>query len=131
MSSKHFISFFLEAHNAFKMMHWFTTSYAEHVALDKLVETFQSLTDQFVEVYIGKHGRSSASLRKDIVVGGSQPVPLQSFVTKNVSSVLDDCIRYCSTDLNRYISAKDSDLTNIRDDLIATLNQTKYLIALR
>jgi hypothetical protein len=128
MTTKHFVPFFLEAHNTFKMLHWFTSSYAEHVALDKLVESFQSLSDQFVEVYIGKHGRNSATLKKDVnnitVAGGTS-------AAKGVSSVLDECVRYCSTELNKYISAKDTDLSNIRDELIAVLNQTKYLVALR
>jgi hypothetical protein len=128
MTAKHFVSFFLEAHNTFKMLHWFTSSYAVHVALDKLVDSFQSLSDKFVEVYIGKHGRNSAALRNNQV---GNNIMTDASAAKNVSTVLDECIRYCVTDLNKYISTKDTDLANIRDELVATLNQTKYLISLR
>lgn len=127
MTAKHFIPFFLESYNTIKMMHWFTTSYAEHVALDKLADTFQSLTDKFVEVYIGKHGRSASTPpRKDV----TSSMAIATSANK-LSTFLDQCVRYCTSDLNRFITAKDLDLANIRDELVASLNQTKYLIALR
>jgi hypothetical protein len=83
-----------------------------------------------VEVYIGKHGRNSAAALRGNQVGNNI-MTADASAAKNVSTVLDECIRYCVTDLNRYISTKDTDLANIRDELVAILNQTKYLIALR
>jgi len=123
MTTKHFITFFLESYNTIKMLHWFTASYAEHVALDKLAEAFHSLSDKFVEVYMGKHGRSASMPRKDAAISAN--------ASGTAMRILDECLKYCTTDLNKFITAKDTDLANIRDELIASLNQTKYLIALR
>lgn len=122
MTTKHFIPFFLEAHNTAKMMHWFTASFAEHMALDKFTDIYLPLTDKFVEVYIGKHGRTQIA-RRDFAFNYVSSTKLSSF--------LDDSIRYCSNDLNKFITSKDTDLANIRDEIIAALNQTKYLASLR
>ena len=123
--AKHFMIYFLEVHGRIKLLHWNTTSYAEHVALDKLTESFASLTDKFVEVFIGKYGRPK--LPKRDLLGVSL-----EYNVDDVSGFLDELGQYFVTDLNKIlIPNKDADLINIRDELVAAVHQTKYLVTLR
>ena len=109
-------------HNQIKIHHWQTTSYAEHKALGELYDTFSALIDGFVETYMGKYGRIS----KD---GGF------TFVVDNYSAlptvhVMDKMIVYLVNDLPGMLDQTDTDLLNIRDEMLGALNKTKYLLTL-
>ena len=101
-----------------------TTSYPRHVASDKLYEQLDSQIDKFVEVYIGKYGRpklTPADLKLGLVV----------YNDSAMVDFLERCIMYLTKDVFAFIKETDVDLITIRDDMLAALNQTKYLFTLR
>ena len=92
------------------------------------------LIDQFVEVYQGTFGRVKAS-------SGSFLFELENLQTENLPSEgesesvgLEGKIDQWITYLKSFNSDPDlsdkTDLLNIRDEMLATLNQLKYLITL-
>lgn len=122
----HPILFFLQVRNSVKMYHWYTTSYAQHKALDDLTQSLDDLTDRFVEVFIGKYGRPKL-MKKDLAL------PPLEIPTSSASGIqyFDGCIKYLSIELMSYLDARDTDLMNIRDEMLASFNKTKYLFTLQ
>lgn len=115
--------FFLHLETNIKLYHWMTRSYARHVATDSLHEKILEQTDKFVEVYIGKYKRPSLQ-KKDL------NITLGNHSDKDILVFLDFAINYLTKDLFKYITDKDTDLVNIRDDILSAINQAKYLYTL-
>jgi len=115
------ISPFLKIQNQLRIFHWQTTSYAQHKAFGKAYEQLDELIDSFVEVFMGKNGRSKASLRYTIELDN---------LGEDYVSVVDSYIDYLLGLNNELDQSNDSDLLNIRDEMLATLNRLKYLLTL-
>lgn len=118
------VHFLFHLQNNIKLYHWTTTSFARHKAADELVSAFIDLGDKFMEVYIGKYGRNQLHKR-------DASIQLQHLDDKNVVKLLEDGIRFLLNDLPKSLKKEDVDLYNLRDEMVATLNQTKYLFTLQ
>lgn len=114
------IQFFMTLRNGTKNYHWNTTAYARHKASDQFVDNMDKLIDRFVEVYIGKYGRP-AGLGKDMVLN------LPGTTEKTIVDFLDGATHWLTDALPKMIKPKDTDLLNIRDEMLAEINQTLYL----
>lgn len=110
--------------NTIKLYHWMTILHPRHVASDKLYETLSNAFDKFVEVYIGRYSRPKFS-KKEL------SIDIGNINDHTASSYLDECIKYFTDDIYMFVSKEDVDLLNIRDEIVAALNQTKYLFTLR
>jgi hypothetical protein len=116
-----FVVFFFELSNNTKLYHWMTTSFARHKASDTLFESIIELSDEFMETYMGKYGRPKMSSTKT------------SLKTLNDKSVLDyykTCIAFLEGEFVKTLSKDDTDLFNLRDELLGKLRQTLYLFTL-
>lgn len=123
--TSHPIVFFLHFETNVKLYHWLTTSYPRHVASDKLHERLLELSDKFVEVYIGKYQRPIFT-KKDLSLA-----TIDTHSDKDIIGFLDKMSVYLTKDIFKYISVeKDTDLVNIRDEILAEINQAKYLFTL-
>ena len=112
---------FLEVLNTVKLYHWKTHSYAVHKATDELYSKMQENVDRFVEVLLGKDEKRINMLEKriDLLDMNSK----EAFKNRMFS------YRKFLTDMNIYFDdTRDSDLLNIRDELLADLNQFLYLL---
>jgi hypothetical protein len=118
------IHFFFEFQTNIKLYHWMTLSYARHKAADELVEKMLDYSDNFMEVYIGKYGRPTL-LKKDY------DIHLQKLDDKNVTAFLDKAINFMLKELPKHLKETDVDLFNIRDEIVSTLHQSKYLFTLQ
>ena len=124
----------LTIHNQIKVFHWQTRSFSEHKALDMAYENLGQLVDEFVEVYQGTFGRvKSASGQFLFELENLQTESLPS--EEDAESVglqgkIDQWIAYLKSFNNDADLNDKSDLLNIRDEMIATLNRLKYLITL-
>ncbi|AGE56211.1 hypothetical protein PBCVNEJV1_179L [Paramecium bursaria Chlorella virus NE-JV-1] len=116
------VLFFFELQLKIKMFHWQTTSYSNHKATDKLFDKLADLTDSFLEKYFGSVGK------RPVLRSGSS-VPIENMTKTKLVKLLDVSVNYLSGPLTKIIS-KNSDLLNIRDEMIAEINQTKYLLSL-
>lgn len=122
----HPIVFFLHLQNTVKLYHWMTTSYARHKAADTLYEELVDLGDKFIETFIGKYERPKNLGKKEL------SFTLTNYTDTSITSLLDFAERYLTHDIMKYISEeKDQDLINIRDDILTTISQTRYLFTLK
>lgn len=117
------ISFFFSLSNTVKLYHWSTNLYSRHKSSDDLFNTITDLTDKFMEIYQGKYGKISKSIINEIDIK-SKLISDDNFVMylRNVSQFLEDIVK------NKLLSSKDSDLLNIRDELLGEINKTIYLL---
>ena len=114
------VRFFFTLQLNMKIYHWNTTSYSRHKASDEFGGKLLSLVDKFVEVFIGKYK--------------VKPIPTtikisEGFITDSGSESLLEKAREYLERLNSKIS--DSELLNIRDELLGEVNQTLYLYQLK
>lgn len=114
------VKFFFTLQLLLKQYHWMTTSFARHKASDQLLEKLDDNIDKFVEVFMGRYSVKPmiSSIKMD-----------QMFLSDdgNVKLLLQS--RQYLESLSNYL--KDSELLNIRDEIVADLNQTLYLYNLK
>lgn len=113
----HPILFFTQLLAEIKLYHWMTNCYAKHMATDILYEKLQDHIDRFIEVYIGRYGRPQ--LNKQTIT-----------LLKN-KDILTYGLTYLTKTLPTYIKEDDTDLQNIKDEMIAEFNQAKYRFTLK
>lgn len=122
MSADH-IHFFLHLRNQLKLHHWQTRVYARHIATDKIIEELDKAIDSFVEVYLGKYGRSR-------LTGKNASITLHNLTEAGATRLIQSSIKYLQGSLTRSLKEQDTDLINLRDEMIAHLNQLLYLFSL-
>ncbi len=112
----------LTLHNQLKIHHWQTKSYAEHQALGGAYDEFSDLIDEFIEVFMGKYGRIESKDGFKIELSNYKEISPTDFVDKYVN--------YLVNELPKTLEKTDTDLLNIRDEMLAQLNKLKYLLTL-
>ena len=122
MSADH-IHFFLNLRNQIKLHHWQTRIYARHIATDTMLEKLDKNIDAFVEVYIGKYNRPKLS-------GKNAVITLHNMTEPGISRLIHAAVRYLQGPVTKSLNAKDTDLINLRDEMIADLHQLLYLFTL-
>jgi hypothetical protein len=103
-----------------RFYHWQTKSYARHQAYGGTYDAMDDLIDSFVEVLMGKYGRVPAI-----------PFEIVNSNAKDINSFIEETIQFL-IGLSSMLNAKtDTDLLNIRDEMLAEFNKLKYLITLK
>jgi hypothetical protein len=123
--------------NDIKLFHWNTHSYAQHKATDELHERLSGHVDKFVEVLLGKlaasgsgSGSGSGSLR--LRLPPVTPLPLHSFRSADtLRHAMQQFVRYLVRMDTCFASPLHTDLRNIRDEILADVNQFLYLLSLQ
>lgn len=115
---------FLSILNQIKVFHWQTKSYAEHKALGKLYESLDESVDDFVEVFSGRYGKVP---RADEFFKAQA----RNYSSKeDVMKYLDEIVEFLEKEVTGFLEEQDTELLNIRDDMLASINRTKYLLGL-
>ena len=122
MTSKQ-IQFLFEIRNQIKLYHWQTYEHARHIATDKYLESLDKHIDYFVEVSMGKYGRPR-------VTGATATITLKNMTEKAAAIYLNAARSYLQGTFSKTINPKDTDLLNIRDEILGDLNQLVYLFTL-
>jgi hypothetical protein len=122
MSADH-VHFFLQLRNQIKLYHWQTRVYARHIATDQILEKLDKNIDSFVEIYIGKYGRPR-------LTGSNAALTLHNLTEAGASRLIKAGIKYLQGLSKSLRAGTDSDLINIRDEMVADLNQLQYLFTL-
>ena len=105
-----------------KVYHWKTKSYAEHKATDELYSSLNEHIDKFVEVLLGKEGSRLNMKGKNIDITDPS-------TTEELKKIIYEYRILLEDKLEKYIPLKgNSDLYNIRDEILGDLNQFLYLI---
>jgi hypothetical protein len=118
------IHFFLHLRDQIKLYHWQTRVYSRHIATDKIVEQLDKSIDTYVEVYIGKYGRPK-------VLGKNSTITIHNLTEAGAVRLVNAAIKYLQGPLTKTLKPADTDLMNIRDEMIADLNQLLYLFTLK
>ena len=113
---------FIQMLNIIKIYHWKTLSYPQHKATDELYESFNGRMDEFVETMLGKTG-------KRVNLSSTRSIPFYDYtsVTK-----FKQCIETFKSYLVNMSNApyfknpENSDLLNIRDEILGDLNKFTY-----
>jgi DNA-binding ferritin-like protein len=103
-----------------KIYHWNTTSYSRHMATDRFNENMQTITDKFMEVFIGRYKLKPMISKLELKDKYLSDDGIKDYFikTKNNLQQLENIV-------------SDSELLNIRDELLAEINQTLYLFELK
>jgi len=110
-----------------KLFHWKTYSYATHKATDELYSKLNEDIDKFIEVLLGKTGT-----RIDLI--GHKSI---SLIDLNSSEQLKSKIESFKSYLvdlthNKALnSMTNTDLLNIRDEILGDMNQFLYLLTFK
>jgi hypothetical protein len=113
--------------NQLKVFHWQTRSFAEHEAFGKTYDALNELIDEFIEVYQGKYGRM-------FPVGDEFQVNLINYLPDRIDNVMNNIVSYLTNELlnsNDYSADRNSELLNIRDEMLANVNKLRYLLTLK
>jgi len=106
-----------------KIYHWQTNEFSRHKATDDLVGKLDENIDKFTEVYMGKYGRPKFG-------GRTSMIKIRNFHDREAPELLKSAIEWLTNKLPRSLKNTDTDLLNIRDEIVADLNQTLYLFTL-
>jgi len=101
------------------VFHWLTTSFAQHKALGELYDGIHDLTDSFMEAYMGKYGRNMPAGAASII----------NYNSANVNEVISTFEAFL-INLTNELQPTDTDLLNIRDEMLDLVHTTQYLLTL-
>jgi len=103
-----------------KMYHLTTPSFARHKASDSFDDNIQKNIDKFAEVYIGKYNIKLKITNLNFI---------PNYLSEDgIVKFFKDC-RFYLENLDRLIT--DSELLNIRDEILSDINRTLYLFNLK
>jgi hypothetical protein len=112
----------LQMQHQYKILHWQTMSFSQHKSFDDIVGSLAGHIDEFIETYMGKYGRVIAANTFNITLANYKDTDFMALTDKYIGFLIG---------LNDTLDkAQDSDLLNIRDEILASLNQLKYLLTL-
>ena len=106
-----------------KLYHWQTKSFSRHKATDETIAALDTTIDKYVEVYMGRYGRPKMNSRTNKIF-------VQNLSEKSIVSFIKHCIVFLQNDLTKKLKPVDTDLVNLRDEMLAELNQLMYLFTL-
>lgn len=125
--SKEITVVFLEMLLMVKLFHWKTHSYATHKATDELYSKLNDDIDKFIEVLLGKTGS-----RIDLM--GHKNISLIDLNSQDqLKSRIESLKNYLVglTHNKGLSSMTNTDLLNIRDEILGDLNQFLYLLTFK
>ena len=126
---KKITSTFLCILNTIKLYHWNTDHYATHKATDQLYGDLNAKIDTFVETMLGKENVPSRNKVLEI-----NSLHLNTFKSnKDFRKETEEYKSFLNglSNENSLNTPQNTDLMNMRDDILASLNQFLYLLTLR
>lgn len=117
------VQFFFQMREQIKLYHWQTKSYSRHKATDSVIDALDEHIDKYVEVYMGKYGRPKMTAR-------TNTIKVANLSEANIQKFIKQCITVLQTTLVKHLKPTDTDLVNLRDEMLGELNQLLYLFTL-
>jgi DNA-binding ferritin-like protein len=115
------VNTFLEMLHTIKLYHWNTKKYPEHKATDELYEHLNEHIDRFVEIMLGKDASRIHNVQSRIC---------KCHNSHQLKQKIHDYQQFL-INMNQHLDNKrDTDLLNVRDEILADLNQFLYLLTL-
>jgi DNA-binding ferritin-like protein len=116
------IKFLMELQAQVKINHWQTKGYARHKAFDELYGGLVDLTDTFAEAAMGKYGRFKLENEdKTLNIVNLTELDLKEMLQTSKEALIQ---------WNNEFDTTDTDIMNIRDEILGLLNKITYLLTL-
>lgn len=116
------VNLFLGLLAQLKVIHWQTKGYARHKAFDKTYGELNELVDEFMEQAMGKYGRFKLNDETNtITLSNLSDLKPEEMV----NTVVEALIQYSSQ-----FEEVDTNLFNIRDEMLGLLYKLNYLLTL-
>jgi DNA-binding ferritin-like protein len=129
-SKRQLITYMLQMLMTVKLYHWNTLSFSVHKATDELYGDLNKLIDQFVEVLLGKHNNVNERNKHEIL--SIKTLHMNNYKDTSMFKKEIETYKKYLIGLSKYFNnGENSDLLNIRDEILATLNQISYLLTLK
>ena len=107
----------------FKFLHWQTFGDAKHKAYGEIYDSLGDNIDKFVETMMGKYGRVEFDPEFSIMFQDIKSLSIQNF--------MDGITEFLVGMTDHLDSRYDTDLLNIRDEMLGDINQLKYRLTLK
>jgi hypothetical protein len=107
----------------FKFLHWQTMGDAKHKAYGKIYDSLGDHIDKFVEIMMGKMGRVEFEPEFSLMFQDIKSLSIQNF--------LDGITEFLVSMSDQLDSRYDTDLLNIRDEILGDINKLKYRLTLK
>ncbi len=118
---------FLEMLMMVKLFHWKTHSYATHKATDGLYDSLNEHIDNFIEVLLGKTGSRIDLMNKKTI--SLIDLNSQESLKSKIASLKSYLVGLNNNKALKTMS--NSDLFNIRDEILGDLNKFLYLLTFK
>lgn len=118
------VQFFFAMRSQIKLYHWQTNQFSRHKATDDVIEALDKLIDEYVETYMGKYGRPR-------MTGRNSSFKVVNMADSTAARYIKICIAYLQGPLVARLKPTDTDLVNLRDEMLGELNKLLYLYSLR
>ena len=106
-----------------KFLHWQTFGDAKHRTYGSIYDGLGELIDEFTETMMGKYGRPEFEPEFALMFQDISALNLQNFL---------DSITEFFVEMTEQLDPKyDTDLLNIRDEMLGLINKSKYLLTLK
>jgi len=115
---------FLSVRDQLKVYHWQTHSYPRHKASDNFVDILTSKMDRFIETMQG--GRATR-----LVMSNNDAIVLDNHTDTSADILLREFRNWLIKVLPKYLKEDESDLLNLRDEILAEVNKALYLFTLK
>lgn len=112
----------LQMQKQYQIFHWQTTSFSQHKSFGNIYESLDESIDTFIETYMGKYGR--------VISASKFNLEMSNYSDLNFLNATNSYIEFLINLTNMLDTARDTDLLNIRDEILGNLNRLKYLLTL-
>jgi len=104
----------------FQIFHWQTNKMKDHKTFDDFTEDFKEIGDKLIEVIQGKYGRITLSDETKLPIRNIQEIEPYNFT--------ENCISFFNI-LKNNIFSNDDEIISLLDEIVANLQQLKYLLS--
>jgi hypothetical protein len=117
------VNFFFTLREQVKLYHWQTHEYSRHKATDDLIDSLDKTIDEYVETYMGKYGRPKLG-------SSTNTFKLVNMSESHFVKFVKSAIKYLEGPFVKKLKPQDTDLVNLRDEMMGELNKILYLSTL-
>jgi len=108
--------------NQIKLYHWKTQIYARHKATDKFLKTFNENLDKTIESLQGS---------RNIRINDDFSLKFKKMTDANSVKSVQDFRKWLIDDYPKLIKKNEPGILNIRDEMVADVNQLLFLFTLK
>lgn len=116
------VNLFLGLQCQLKINHWQTKGFARHQAFGSTYDALQDLVDSFVEEAMGKYGRFSLDDETNTLqLANLSDLDLKGFI---------NTVKEALIQITDQVEETDTNLLNLRDEMLGLVNKLSYLLTL-